>query len=208
MKKREILVVKKHILFPESNFQGFMPIIDRNFLETILSEFEYQERNDDLERSPYFQQIIPYVWIVNKKRKEIFLYQRSAKGGEERLHNKYSGGVGGHIDKNTEELSKDPITDAMMRELKEEVIMNFYPAPKFIGFIKDDSNEVGLVHFGVVAIAETDEDVRPAEDMSSGKFYTIDEIDHLFSNPKNIVETWTSLSWPFIKKYLDYGELV
>ncbi|MEK6819167.1 MAG: phosphoesterase, partial [Nanoarchaeota archaeon] len=87
---REILVVKKDLLFGEKYFQGFCPIDEKDYLEIVLNNFEYQERNDLLENNPDFQQIIPYVWIINKKEGRVFLYKRAKTGNEGRLHDKYS----------------------------------------------------------------------------------------------------------------------
>lgn len=198
----EILVVKRDVLFKEGDFQGFKALKEKDYMETILANFEYRIRNKELESNPIWQQPISYVWILNPKNKEAFLYQRDNKGNESRLHNRYSGGVGGHIDKKTEENSINPVIDAMVRELKEEVIIENYPTPKVIGFLNDDSEPVGEVHFGVVGIAETHHKVVPAEDMAHGRFYSIEEIDKLFSNPSSNVEAWTKMSWPFIKDYL------
>lgn len=199
---RDILVVKRGTLFREKQFNGFCPLTEHDFSELILKNFEYQTRNDALESNPDFQQIIPYVWLVNPKTKKAFLYKRSKEGDEGRLHNKYSGGVGGHIDRDTEETAQDPVTAAMMRELQEEVAMQTYPTPKFVGFLNDDLDPVGKVHFGVVAIAETHENARPAMHMASGQFHSVEEIESIFRNPENTVESWTSLSWPFVKNYL------
>lgn len=200
---RDILVVKRGTLFEGKEFQGFCPISERDLTNHILSNFEYVERTDELENNKDIQQIIPYVWLVNQQTKQVFLYMRSKEGDEGRLYNKYSGGVGGHIDKDTEETSQDPITDAMMRELKEEVAMTNYPIPKFVGYINDDADSVGSVHFGVVAIAETDDDVKPAMHMANGKFYTIYEVEQLFSDTSNTIENWTQLSWGFVKEYVE-----
>jgi len=199
---REILVVKRDTLFNNGDFHGFMPKERRDFSNLILQNFEYVERNDELENNPSLQQIIPYVWLINPKTGKAFLYQRSNEGEEGRLHNKYSGGVGGHIDKDTEYYSQNPIVDAMMRELKEETTMTNYPTPKFVGFLNDETNMVGKVHFGIVAIAETEEDVIPAQHMARGQFYSLEEIDEIFSDPNSSVETWTEISWPYIKQYL------
>ncbi len=196
-----ILVVKRESLFDNGDFQGFMGIEQKNYLNKILNNFEYQIRTHELEKNPYWQQPIPYVWILNSLEKKVFLYKRSATGGEGRLHNKYSGGVGGHIDKDTDDV-KDPIAAAMMRELREEVLMDSYPTPKVIGFLNDDSEPVGEVHFGVVAVAETTGEVRPVEDMAHGQFYSVEEVEKIFGDSKNIVENWTKLSWPFVKNYL------
>lgn len=199
---REILVVKRNTLFNDGEFQGFSPISIKDYSKIILNNFKYAERNNELENNPEFQQIIPYVWLINPKTKKVFIYVRSKEGEEGRLHNKFSGGVGGHIDKDTEEKSINPLTDAMMRELREEVTMQNYPIPKFIGFLNDDADSVGKVHFGVVAIAETNEQVKPAQHMDDGKFYSVDEIEDLLSKPQNDFENWSKLSWPFVKEYL------
>ena len=197
-----ILVVEREYLFSDGGFQGFISSKKKDYLSRILSNYKYEIRSPELEKNPALQQPIPYVWIVNPKEKKAFLYKRAKTGNEGRLHNKFSGGVGGHIDKNTEENSKNPIHDAMMRELMEEVVMEHYPVPNIIGYINDDADPVGQVHFGLVALCETLSDVKPLEDMSEGKFYTIEEVENIFSNSENDIENWTRLSWPFIKEYL------
>lgn len=196
---KEALVVPREILFSEKNFDGFLTTAEHDFTEKILENFEYRERSEHLENDASLKQIIPYVWIVNSNSKKIFLYKRSTEGDEGRLHNKYSGGVGGHIER---EDSENPIIDAMIRELKEEITMENYPSPEFVGFLNDDSDSVGKVHFGVVAIAETEENVEAAMHMEHGKFYTIEEAEKLLSNPENSLENWSKLSWPFVKNYL------
>ena len=57
-------------------------------------------------------------------------------------------------------------------------------------------------HFGVVAVGETTHDVKPAEDMAHGQFYSIEEVEKIFADSVNDVEKWTIASWPFIKDYL------
>jgi predicted NUDIX family phosphoesterase len=194
----DILCVKRNVLFNDGDFLGFKRAGDKNYLEIIKNNFEYVNRTEELERDNSFQQILPYVWIVNPVTKKVFVYKRSTTGNEGRLYNKYSGGVGGHIDK---EESDDPINDSMMRELREEVVMGNYPVPKIVGYI-NLNHDVHDVHFAVVSIAETQEDVKPAEDMEAGEFYFVDEVDRLFANPENEVEGWTQISWPFVRDYL------
>ena len=197
---KQALVVKRDVLFNGSYFQGFMPKGQTDFIPIILSKFEYYERGEKLENDPSLQQIIPYIWIVNPKAKKVFAYKRSVKGySESRLMNKWSCGIGGHIDK---EDSKDPIQNGMMRELKEEVKIKEYPQPKIIGFINDDSDVVNQVHFGVVAVAETDFDVeKNDEEISEGRLYTLKDLEKIFSDPQNDVEKWTKISWPVVKAY-------
>lgn len=198
---REILVVKKDILFKDGSFQGFMPIEKKDFFDIIMQNYEYKERAD-MEQDQNYKQVISYVWLINPETKKVFLYQRSSSGYERRLHNNYSGGIGGHIDKDTEEKSDNPMESAMMRELHEELLMQTYPTPKIKGWIYSDSGPVEKVHFGMIAIAETTEDAKPAEDMREGRFYSIAEAEKILTSPINTIEDWTKICWPFIKSYL------
>lgn len=198
---REVLVVGEDILFRDKKFEGFISINEFDFFSVINQNYQYKTRGP-VETNASFKQVIPYVWLINPALKKVFLYKRAASGNENRLHNKYSGGVGGHIEKETEANSDNPIFDTMMRELKEEVVMNIYPKPEVIGFLCDSSDSVGQVHFGVVAVANSEEEVVPAEDMDSGEFYSAEEVDSLFSSSENVIEGWTRISWPFVKEYM------
>ncbi|MBI5803835.1 NUDIX domain-containing protein [Candidatus Pacearchaeota archaeon] len=204
---KEALVVDRKKLFKDGDFHGFLPSTERNLIGLILKSHYYHARGNELENNQELQQIIPYVWIINPKEKKVLAYRRSSTQSynEKRLRNKWSCGVGGHIDK---EDSSDPITNAMMRELKEEVLMSVYPKPKIIGYLNDDKDDVGKVHFGVVALAETEEKVEKGSDeMAECRFLSIKEIESLFSNPANEIESWTTLSWPFVKNYLIVNQL-
>lgn len=198
---REILVVKREVLFKEKEFTGFLPLSAYDFLSVILHNIEYRERNEALEHDNAWQQPIPYVWLLKPSTKEVFLYKRAITGGEQRLHNRYSGGIGGHIDKDTEETSVNPIQDAMMRELREELTMNQYPVPMIIGFLKYHSG-VEDVHFGVVAVAETEETLLPADGMAEGRFHTVAEVEALLQDPSAQFDPWTKGSWDVIKARL------
>ena len=209
--RKEALVVPRELLFKEKYFQGFLAAEDHNFITSVLRYHSYYPRGSALESNESLQHIIPYVWIVNSDTKKVFLYKRvlnqNKKEGEYRevrYLNKYSGGVGGHSDRDTDERSFDPIQSAMIRELREEVVMNEYPQPFIVGYLNDDTDSLGKVHFGIVAIAETNELVncRDAEGLASGDFYSIEEVDSLLAHPENQFETWTPLSWPKVKEHL------
>ncbi|MCH7568785.1 MAG: NUDIX domain-containing protein [Nanoarchaeota archaeon] len=200
---KEALVVQRKKLFGDNYFKGFLPIEQRDLIKIILTNHTYHPRGDELENNPDLQQIIPYVWIINPKTKQVFAYKRAEDKNytEKRLRNKWSCGIGGHIDR---EDSHDPIMKAMMRELKEEVKIIEYPKPKIVGYINDDENDVGKVHFGVVAIAETTHPVEKGdEEMAECRMCSINEIESLFADQNNDVEEWTRLSWPFVKNYLE-----
>ena len=210
---KEALVIKRDVLFGSNEFQGFVPISERDLSQIILDKKNhfYHSRGEDLEKNESLQQVIPYVWIVNPDLKRVFLYKRELNQSKEegefketRYLNKFSGGVGGHIDRDTEEGTDNPIENAMMRELQEEVEMGEYNLPRIVGYINDDSDSIGKVHFGVVAIAHTNGDVssKSSEGLSPGGFYSVEEVDFIFSSSENEVENWTKMSWPFVKEYL------
>ncbi|MBX4195990.1 NUDIX domain-containing protein [Candidatus Pacearchaeota archaeon] len=197
---REILVVKKETLFGEESFQGFIPDSQRNFIDTIHNSFEYKER-DSVEEDTSFRQPIPYVFIINKNDKKVFAYRRASKGySEKRLRNNWSCGLGGHIDKSD---SENPVMTAMMRELDEEVVSSHALTPTIIGYLNDETNDVGKVHFGVIAIAETEGTVEKGSDeMAEGRFISIEEMESLLSDPSSEVENWTKIAWPYVKEYM------
>ena len=82
-----------------------------------------------------------------------FVYERLSGGGEERLHGQSSIGVGGHMN---DVVGADSINEVLrvnaQRELEEEVGLASEDSQnmEYIGFINDDTNEVGKVHMGVV----------------------------------------------------------
>jgi predicted NUDIX family phosphoesterase len=198
---REILVVKRDVLLGADSFTGFLLLGNVDFLSRIQKHFEYRERTDALEHDNAWQQPIPYVWLLKPSTRQVFLYKRAVIGGEARLHNRYSGGIGGHIDKDTEETSMNPLQDAMMRELHEELTLAHYPTPTIIGFLKYHSG-VEDVHFGIVAVAETEETPFPADGMAEGKFYTVQEVETLLADPGAQFDLWTKGSWDVIKQRL------
>jgi predicted NUDIX family phosphoesterase len=199
---KEALVVARDVLFKDKYFEGFLPIHAHNFIPKILSNYSYYPRGDELEHNAALQQIIPYVWLLNTKTKKVFAYKRIPGKGdyvEKRLMNKLSCGLGGHIDR---EDSADPIMNAMMRELEEEIEMKTYPQPKIVGYLKLEEG-VSAVHFGIVAIAETHEtEITSADGVKEGSWYTPEELEAAFKHPDNQVEEWTTASWPFVKEHL------
>ena len=109
-------------------------------------------RRDDLEEDPSYKQIITYAIITNKN--SFYLFRRSSGQTEKRLHNKFSLGVGGHMNpQGSKELNEQYLTEELIRELNEEVRFGnrcLISDIEFIGFINDDSIPVGRVHIGLL----------------------------------------------------------
>lgn len=199
---KEALVVDTDVLFRDYHFEGFLPIEEYDFITPILENYSYKVRGEELEHDSLLQQIIPYVWLVNRDKKKVFAYTRipGKEYVEKRLMQKFSCGLGGHIDR---EDSENPIINAMNRELREEIIMNNYPKPDLVGYVNLE-HDVHEVHFGIVAIADTKEtDITSADGVKEGGWYTISEIEQAFTDPTKDVEEWTRVCWPFVKDYLN-----
>ena len=114
-----------------------------------------------LEEMPQFRQIIPYIMVRNGDK--FLAYVRSATGGEGRLHNKVSIGVGGHTDAEDAFYKDDGSFDfwatldsAARRELSEElgipagVVHIGYNPFLTIGLIASNDGEVDKVHLGIL----------------------------------------------------------
>ena len=75
--EKQILVVKRELIFGEGSFQGFKPSSEIDYTQRILANHSYRERNAELESDTNFLQIIPYIWIINPEERKAFLYKRS-----------------------------------------------------------------------------------------------------------------------------------
>lgn len=157
------MVVPRDILFAGGlAFEGFSPLSRFDFRERILSSHHYLFRHIaaggqpiPAEQDARYKQIIPYCLFVHGDR--IFLYQRLRKGGEKRLHDLYSLGIGGHINPPATAPAgsigdaPDVLVANMLREFREEVRYedSFWWEP--LGFINiDEEEDVHKVHFGIV----------------------------------------------------------
>ncbi|GEQ05372.1 NUDIX domain-containing protein [Staphylococcus gallinarum] len=150
-----ITVVPRSTLFNEekNKFNGFL---DKNSVKgqeifDTLTKYEVKRRGD-MEEDPTYKQLISYC-ILENERDEILVYERLSGGGEARLHGQSSIGVGGHMN---DVKGADSINEVLrvnaQRELEEEVGLSAQKSQNlaYIGFINDDTNEVGEVHMGVV----------------------------------------------------------
>jgi predicted NUDIX family phosphoesterase len=141
-------------------------------------------RRGDAEEDPSWQQIIPYLLLRDGAR--IFLMRRTRAGGDARLHERWSIGIGGHLnpDDGTPERG-------LIREFHEEVEAEWDPELRLVGLLNDDSTPVGAVHLGVVYEAQAD-----------GRAVAIRETDKLvgeFVEPPAVrdgyehLETWSQI---------------
>jgi predicted NUDIX family phosphoesterase len=150
------------------------------------------------EDDPSLKQIIPYGLLVCGD--QIFLLRRTRKGGEARLHERVSLGVGGHVNRPDAAASTldGSVETAFLRELEEEVILEspYHHAP--VGVVNDDSTPVGRVHLGIVYRVDLDEPrarIREEEALT-GRFVSVREL----GEHRAAMESWSWLIarqlWP------------
>lgn len=151
-----------------------------------------------MEEDPTFKQLISYC-ILENENDELLVYERLSGGGEARLHGQSSIGVGGHMNdvKGAESINEVLRVNAQ-RELEEEVGLSESKSQNlaYIGFINDDTNEVGEVHLGVVfKIHVNSNDVEAMETDT----LRIKWVDQSKIEDYDEFETWSALILQAIK---------
>ncbi|MBS7344243.1 MAG: NUDIX domain-containing protein [Caryophanon sp.] len=129
-------------------------------------------------------QVLPYMLV---KYKGSYLTYSRSKGAETRLHGTRSLGFGGHVDDTDAEPGKtitQVILDAAKRELKEELGLDLEKFSQRVNFkhcIVDYTNTVGMVHFGIVAVIDlNDQDMEDmkqcAEELTDVQWRTVEQL--------------------------------
>ena len=137
------------------------------------------------ESDPSLKQIIPYLVLRDGDR--IFLMKRTKAGGDARLHDRYTIGVGGHLNP-----GDSSILGGLAREWREELEADFLPEFVFFGLLNDDTVDVGVHHLGVVYLADAagrSVGVRETDKLS-GSFQPIDAVMDVYDR----METWSQLT--------------
>jgi predicted NUDIX family phosphoesterase len=144
-----------------------------------------------LEVDPAWKQIVPYLVLRDGPR--VFLMQRTRAGGDARLHDRWSIGIGGHV-----EQGDGDHLGGLRREWDEEIEADFVPRWQLIGLLNDDATPVGAVHLGLVyeadaagravAIRETDK--------LRGAFASLEEVEAHRAD----LESWSALALDAIRE--------
>ena len=195
MSKASILVIeRKHIPEPLLK-QGFNPASESLVKSLLENPQLFFMQRDLAENDPNYKQLIPYV--VFQSPKGFFSYQRGKASSETRLRMLRSLGVGGHIEKEDGDIGQNSYIKGLWRELKEEVGIDPSNNIQLLGFLNDDSNEVGKVHLGIVHLYQLEtSDLESKElNLTDCKFSSISKI----KEEEESFETWSRLLIPFLK---------
>ena len=187
-----ILVVKReHLFAQEPAWNGLKEVHFDAYLKLIQEKKQFLPRSH-MEVDPAYKQIIPYLIFTHNNK--YFLMQRSSSGGEKRLKNKYTLGIGGHI--RQEDMTHDSIFEWARREFYEEVQYHDAFTIEPLGILNDDSNPVGQVHIGFVFLLRGVTDtISVNEELESGRLASLEEC----KSHSDALETWSQLVVSFLE---------
>jgi predicted NUDIX family phosphoesterase len=185
-----VLVVPRTALMGDPGWYGMTTEGLGGFEALVASEGEFRPRAE-VEPDRTWKQVIPYLVLRDGPR--YFLMRRTQAGGDARLHDRWSIGVGGHLNPGDGDLA-----GGLRREWREEVVADFEPEFTLIGLLNDDTTEVGSVHVGAVYVA--DAGGRPVEIRET------DKLTGAFAEPIEVaavvdrMETWSALVFEALER--------
>jgi predicted NUDIX family phosphoesterase len=183
-----VFVVPRRVLPDEAGWYGVRTDGLEEFVDAVERAGTFEPRVA-MEVDPSFKQVIPYLVLRDGER--YFLMRRTRAGADARLHDRYSIGVGGHINP-----GDGGLLGGLRREWAEELVAGFEPEFRLVGLLNDDTTEVGAVHVGAVYVAD-----------AAGHPVGIRETNKLtgaFEEPDRVaavvdrMETWSALVFEFL----------
>jgi predicted NUDIX family phosphoesterase len=184
-----VLVVPRAAVIAGDGWTGVRTDGIDGFLAAIDAGARFEPRAA-MEGDPSFKQVIPYLVLRDGDR--YFLMRRTRAGGDARLHDRWSIGVGGHLNPGDGDL-----VGGLRREWAEELVADFVPEFQLVGLLNDDTTDVGTVHLGAVYVA--DAAGRPVEiretDKLSGSFAAPSAVAAVAED----LETWSRLVFEFLE---------
>lgn len=199
MKQENVLVLTKSSL-EQFDLARVLFFGDDNNYQTfcyLLGESQYMNR-EDVEDDLRYVQVIPYVVFAKRDSGElkILVYNRGSKAGEKRLADKWSIGVGGHINPEdgirNEFRDFEVVTTAAQRELEEELVgLDAQDLRSLVphGIFYSDTTKVNAVHLGVffLAIGDNNSFHSMGDSIQEYRWCTVDELK------KIKLEDWSAI---------------
>ena len=186
----QYLLLNGLLSFSSGSWQGLKNNNFDQFLSLIRLEQEFRPRSL-METDPRYKQIIPYLIFTYDGK--YFLMQRKKDVREQRLKNKYSLGIGGHIRR--EDFVSNDVLDWARREFSEEVNYEGTFNTKLVGILNDDSNPVGEVHVGFILLLNGDSSsISIKSELKSGELLTLQECESFYP----YMEEWSQIVYKYL----------
>ena len=186
----QVLVVPRASVIGGAGWLGIRETHLDEVLSVIAQEGRFESRAF-VETRPSLKQVIPYLVLRDGLR--VFLMRRTRAGGDARLHDRWSIGVGGHLNP-----GDGDVQGGLRREWSEEVEAPFVPEFRFMGLLNDDTTDVGRVHIGLVFQADAagrHVAVRETEKLE-GSFVDLMAVRQVYDG----LETWSQLILPSLER--------
>lgn len=187
----QVLVVPREAFEAVGAFNG-VRLNPQDYLNAFLQPgvARYMDR-EAAEQDPSFKQLIAYAIFCHQGR--VLAYSRTSKGGEARLHDKWSLGIGGHI--NPVDGLADNIQTYLAgveREIREEITFSGNATQELYAVINDDTNDVGSVHLGIVHRFELDSEEAASNEKALANLGFRD-LEELAGPLYEKLETWSAI---------------
>jgi predicted NUDIX family phosphoesterase len=186
-----VLVIPRGTLMGDPGWSGIRTDGLDGFASLVSLHGRFVDRAvAEVDRS--LKQVIPYLVLADGDR--IFLMRRTRAGGDARLHELWSIGIGGHLNPGDGDLE-----GGLRREWAEEIEADFTPDFHLAGLLNDDTTEVGSVHLGAVYLA--DAMGRPVAIRETHK------LEGSFAGPSVVaglvdrMESWSALAFEFLQAH-------
>ncbi len=191
-KNENILVVPREKIFSSQPFNGFLGCSDFDVYQNIVQEHKQFLPRSEMELDQSYKQIIPYLLFTHDKK--LFLMQRAETAGEQRLKNKYTLGIGGHIRES--DLIGKTIFDWAIREFQEEIEYDGSLSIQPLGLINDDSDAVGKVHIGFAFLLRGDSsNIAIRSELKQGSLLSLEACAEFVEN----METWSQFAFAHVQ---------
>ncbi len=190
--EERVMVVSRSDIFAGGIWHGLRGDNVQKYINTINSKHRFMARGE-VESDARWQQIIPY--LIFEHNGKIFLMRRKGDHTDKRLSNKYSIGIGGHI--NRRDMNGQGLLGWAKREFAEEIDFSGNYKANFLGIINDDSNDVGLVHVGLVIHLVGDSDkIQVKDEHKSGELVSMAQLGRSYKN----METWSQIIYDYFRQ--------
>lgn len=183
-----VLGLPRELIVPGKGWRGIRAGHVDDVLALVERAAGYRPR-PEAEVDPGWKQVIPYLLVRDGER--LFLMQRTTAGGDARLHDRWTLGIGGHLNP-----GDGGVLAGMGREFHEEMAADWEPQPDFLGVLNDDSTPVGQVHVGLVFAADAAGRalaVRETEKLR-GSFVEPSEVRPVYDR----LETWSQFLYDLV----------
>ena len=199
---RLILAAKTEGLPPQLRSTQFLPMSQRDAINTLEVAGLWFGPRPLLEQDESFRQIIPY--IVLQHGSSFIQYTRTPSGGEARLHGRTSIGLGGHVDLDDASSLAEAIDlastleNAANREIQEELGEVDVVSKQWAGLLVENDSAVGRVHIGMIGVWQIRSLPTGVTEDAIGEVSsrTISDLDADVER----LETWSAMLLPWLNE--------